>query len=188
MILGTLKLVSVDEGKSLLGAPVGALLEGAREDVAVAAIDASLSDTRAFCEHYQVPLDQAANCVVLDVRRKNGEVEERFLAACVVLATTRIDVNGKVREVFGAKKASFAQMEKAVEESQMEYGAITPVGLPSTWPLLIDRAVAESPGPLVIGGGLRSSKLVVSGAFLASLPGVRVIEGLGRLVDPTPVE
>lgn len=181
MTLGSLTLMSVTEGALLLGVPVARALAGGTDDVAVTAIDPSLSDTRAFCEHYQVPLAQAANCVVLDVRRG----EERFLVACVVLATTRIDVNGKVREVLNAKKASFAQMEKAVEASGMEYGAITPVGLPSDWTILIDKAVAESIEPLVIGSGVRNSKLVVSGSFLAGLPNAQVMEGLGRPPDPS---
>lgn len=180
MALGTLTLTSVTDGAQLLGAPVARALVGSTDDVAVAAIDPSLSDTRAFCEHYQVPLAQAANCVVLDVRRGEG----RFLVACVVLAKTRIDVNGKVREVLQAKKASFAQMEKAVETSGMEYGAITPVGLPSDWTILIDKAVAESTEPLVIGSGVRNSKLVVPGAFLAGLPNAQVVEGLGRSAEP----
>lgn len=179
MTLGTLSIRPVAEGVSLLGSPVADALKDVKEEVGVASIDASLSDTRTFCEHYQVPPSQAANCVILDVRRKNGDAEERFLVACVVLATTRIDVNGRVREVLSAKKASFAQMEKAVEATDMEYGAITPVGLPSGVPILIDASVANSDDLLVIGAGLRSSKLIVTGSFLASLPNAQVIEGLG---------
>jgi prolyl-tRNA editing enzyme YbaK/EbsC (Cys-tRNA(Pro) deacylase) len=176
MTLGTLAIEPAGGRPDLLAGPVA---RATLLDAGVAAIDPSLSDTRAFCEHYQVPLAQAANCVILDVRRG----EERFLAACVVLATTRIDVNGKVREVLNAKKASFAQMEKAVEASGMEYGAITPVGLPSEWLILIDKAVAESAESLVIGSGLRGSKLIVSGAFLAGLPNAQVVENLGRIVS-----
>ncbi len=175
MTLGTLSLDPVALHPELLAPVVNdAMPDGA--EVSVGAIDPSLSDTRAFCEHYQIPLAQAANCVILDVRRG----EERFLAACVVLATTRIDVNGKVREIFAAKKASFAQMEKAAEGSKMEFGAITPVGLPSEWPILVDKAVAESPDLLVIGSGLRSSKLVARGSFLAALPNVQVVDGLAN--------
>jgi prolyl-tRNA editing enzyme YbaK/EbsC (Cys-tRNA(Pro) deacylase) len=77
------------------------------------------------------------------------------------------------------RKASFAAMDVAVAESGMEYGGITPVGLPADWPVLVDAAVADTPF-VVIGSGVRRSKLVLAGKLLASLPGARVIEGLAR--------
>lgn len=100
------------------------------------------------------------------------------LAACVVLATTRADVNGLVRRHLGVRKASFAPMDTAVGESGMEYGGITPIGLPATWPLLVDAAVADTPY-VIIGSGRRRGKLLVPGKALASLPGVELLEGLG---------
>jgi prolyl-tRNA editing enzyme YbaK/EbsC (Cys-tRNA(Pro) deacylase) len=143
----------------------------------VAEIDPDLADTAAFCERYGVSLAESANCVVIAGRR--GEVTT--LAACVVLATTRADVNGVVRRLLDAKKASFAQMDVAVTASGMEYGGITPVGLPADWPLLIDSAVAASDA-VVVGSGVRRSKLVLPGSLLAALPGAQVIEGLGQAV------
>jgi prolyl-tRNA editing enzyme YbaK/EbsC (Cys-tRNA(Pro) deacylase) len=76
------------------------------------------------------------------------------------------------------RKASFLSMERAVEESGMEYGGITPIGLPATWRLLVDAAVAEMP-VAIIGSGVRRSKLLLPGAPLAQLPGVEVVENLG---------
>lgn len=139
----------------------------------VAEIDPEVADTAAFCERYDVGLDVSANCVVVAGRR--GQ-DTRF-AACVVLATTRADVNGVVRRRLDARKASFAPMDLAVSETGMEYGGITPYGLPADWPVLVDQAVVETPY-VVVGSGLRRSKLVAPGASLARLPGAEVVPGL----------
>jgi prolyl-tRNA editing enzyme YbaK/EbsC (Cys-tRNA(Pro) deacylase) len=164
-------------GPTVLAAIAGWPLEQLKQ-TGVAEIDPELADTAAFCERYGVSLAESANCVVIAGRR--GEVTT--LAACVVLATTRADVNGVVRRLLEAKKASFAAMDVAVSRSGMEYGGITPVGLPADWPLLIDAAVAAS-AAVVVGSGVRRSKLVLPGSLLASLPGAQVIEGLGQPVS-----
>jgi prolyl-tRNA editing enzyme YbaK/EbsC (Cys-tRNA(Pro) deacylase) len=112
------------------------------------------------------------------------------LAACVVLATTRADVNGLVRRHLDARKASFAPQDVAVAESGMAYGGITPVGLPAGWPVLVDAAVARA-DYVVIGSGTRGSKLAVPGTQLARLPGAQVLEGLGQPLEqrqPLPPE
>ena len=161
----------------LLAAPVATALRGwpAADEVLVAEIDPALADTAAFCERYEVPLALSANCVVVAGRRDG---ETRF-AACVVLATTRADVNGLARRRLDVRKASFAATELAVTETGMEYGGITPIGLPSGWPVLVDAAVAAAPR-VVIGSGLRRSKLTLPGAVLAGLPSAEVLDGLGR--------
>ena len=110
------------------------------DQVLVAPIDAELADTAAFCEAYGVALDESANCVIVAGRR--GEVTR--YAACVVLATTRADVNGVVRKLLDARKASFAPMDDAVELTGMEYGGITPIGLPADWPILVDARVVAT--------------------------------------------
>src|SRR5262249_56925849 len=104
--------------------------------------------------------------------------EERS-AAGLIRATTRADVNGVVRRRLDVRKASFAPMDTAVELTGMEYGGITPIGLPDGWPLLIDQVVAAAP-ELVIGSGIRGSKILIPGAVLAALPNAEVIEGLGQ--------
>jgi prolyl-tRNA editing enzyme YbaK/EbsC (Cys-tRNA(Pro) deacylase) len=146
--------------------------------VEVAEIDPELADTAAFCEAYDVAMDQSANCVVVAGRRE-GEVR---YAACMILATTRADVNGLVRRHLDVRKASFAPMAEAVELTGMEYGGITPVGLPADWPILVDAAVVATPS-VIIGSGVRRSKIVLPGAALAQLPGAVVLEGLGRPVN-----
>lgn len=164
----------------LLAAPVAAAVAAWKhttpvERLRVAAIDPELADTANFCEAYGVPLEASANCVVIAARR-GGETR---LAACVVLATTRADVNGVVRRRLEARKASFAPQEEAVRQTGMEYGGITPVGLPQEWPILVDAAVVAQP-LVVVGSGLRRSKLVLPGTALAELPGAEVVDGLAR--------
>ncbi len=162
-------------GAELLASPVSAFLADWPHAhlVSVAAIDPGLADTAAFCQSYGVEPAGSANCVVVAGKRAG---ETRF-AACVVLATDRADVNGAVRRLLDVRKASFAAMSEAVEMTGMEYGGITPIGLPPHWPVLVAAEVAEA-GPVVIGSGLRRSKLLLDAALLAELPGAEVVAEL----------
>jgi prolyl-tRNA editing enzyme YbaK/EbsC (Cys-tRNA(Pro) deacylase) len=175
--MGTLELSPALSRPDLLAAPVATALAGwdRAGEVQVAPIDAGLADTAAFCEAYRIGLDVSANCVIVAGRR--GETTR--YAACMILATTRADVNGLVRTRLDARKASFAPMDDAVALSGMEYGGITPVGIPSDWALLVDSRIVALP-QVVIGAGIRGAKLVLPGAALAALPGAEVIEGLAR--------
>lgn len=145
-----------------------------RDQVQVAEIDPALADTAAFSARYEVPLAASANCVVVSGKR-GGDVR---YAACVVLATTRADVNNVARRRLDVRKASFAPMDTAVAETGMEYGGITPIGLPAGWPVLIDARVVEVPA-VIVGSGVRRSKLVLPGKALVTLPTAEVIDGLG---------
>ncbi|GGN31292.1 YbaK/EbsC family protein [Streptomyces fuscichromogenes] len=137
--------------------------------------DPRWADTAVFVEHYgQDLLERSANCVVVAGRRG----AETTLAACLVLSTTKVDVNGVVRRQLGARKASFAAMDIATGATGMEYGGITPVGLPRDWPLLVDSAVVDLPCVLV-GSGRRRGKLLIPGKAFAELPGAVVLDGLG---------
>jgi prolyl-tRNA editing enzyme YbaK/EbsC (Cys-tRNA(Pro) deacylase) len=181
MRLGSLDIaVPALDRPDLLPQPVQAALQGwaSGGEVGVAAIDAELSDTAAFGRAYDVPGSASANCVVIAGRRGG---EER-IAACVVLATTRADVNTVVKRRLDVRKCSFLPMERAVELTGMEYGGITPVGLPDGWPVLVDAAVLHQP-LVVIGSGVRHSKLVLRPGLLADLPHAEVVEGLAREVD-----
>jgi prolyl-tRNA editing enzyme YbaK/EbsC (Cys-tRNA(Pro) deacylase) len=175
--LGALDAVPALERTDLLAAPVEKFLLNWEQaaHVWVAEIDPALADTAAFCERYQVAPEQSANCVVIAARRG----ESTRMAACMVLATTRADVNNVVRRRLDARKASFAAMDDAVAQTGMEYGGITPIGLPGEWPLLVDAAVARA-GDVVIGSGVRRSKLLLPGAALLTLPGAEQVEGLAR--------
>ncbi|MEP6797982.1 MAG: YbaK/EbsC family protein [Lapillicoccus sp.] len=166
---GTLDWMPLLDHLDLVAAPVAAaaaLVPGAR----VATIDVSLADTTAFCTAYDVAPDASANCVVVAGRR--GDVTA--YAAVMVLATMRADVNGVVRKALGARKCSFAPHDTAVSLTAMEFGGITPVGLPDDWPVLVDEAVLAA-GDVVIGSGLRSSKLLLPAGLLLALPGARTL-------------
>ena len=168
-----LDLVPALDRPDLLAPPVLAALASwpRAAEVRVAAIDPDLADTAAFCAAYDGSLDASANCVVVAAKRGGGV---RY-AACMVLATTRADVNGVVRRHLEARKASFAPMDDAVSLTGMEYGGITPIGLPGDWPVLVDSAVVAA-GRVVVGSGIRGSKLELPGEALAELPLAEVLE------------
>jgi prolyl-tRNA editing enzyme YbaK/EbsC (Cys-tRNA(Pro) deacylase) len=170
-MIGRLVTAPALDRRDLLAGPVAAAIRAlGLADVLVAEIDPGDADTAAFCERYDVGLDVSANCVVVAGRRGG----DTTLAACLVLATDRADVNGVVRRRLDARKASFASMDVAVAETGMEYGGITPIGLPAGWPILVDERV-DATDQVIIGSGVRRSKLVVPGALLARLPGAEVI-------------
>ncbi len=162
---------------ALVASPVAAALAGwpAADQVLAAPIDETLADTAEFCAAYEVARQDSANCVVIAGRR--GEVSR--YAACVVLATTRADVNNVVRKRLDARKASFAPMDDAVSLTGMEYGGITPIGIPADWALYIDQAVLER-DIVVIGSGLRRSKIALPTALLTELPQAEIIDGLAE--------
>ncbi|AEB42053.1 MULTISPECIES: YbaK/EbsC family protein [Micromonospora] len=182
--MGTLKTEPARTRPDLLAAPVAAALAAWPTDapvevdsVLVAPIDADLADTAEFCAAYEVGLDESANCVVVAGKRE-GVIR---YAACLVLATTRADVNGVARRALDVRKASFAPMTDAVELTGMEYGGITPIGLPAQWPILIDARVVATPY-VIVGSGVRHSKIALPGAALAALPNARVVEDLAKPV------
>jgi prolyl-tRNA editing enzyme YbaK/EbsC (Cys-tRNA(Pro) deacylase) len=164
------------EQPGLLAAPVAAALRALpwADQVRVAAIDPALADTAQFCETYGVALEESANCVIIAGKRGS----EVSYAACMVTATTRADVNGLVRRHLNARKASFGPVDVVTELTGMEYGGITPIGRPGSWPVLVDDLVAKAPS-VVIGSGIRGSKLWLPGSLLAELPGAEVLPGLG---------
>jgi prolyl-tRNA editing enzyme YbaK/EbsC (Cys-tRNA(Pro) deacylase) len=169
------------EHPALLAEPVRrALEELARQDgrtvsgIEVAEIDPDLADTAALVAASGLPMDDMANCIVISGHRAG---EERICAA-LVLGTTRADVNRTVRTSLDVRKCSFMPMEDAVQRTGMEYGGITPVGLPDGWRVLVDAAVLDRQ-QIVIGSGVRRSKLRLPGDVAAHLPGVEVVEGLG---------
>lgn len=172
MKLGSLTFTQLEANDKRVAVPV---LEAAskykiQDDVFVANIDPSLADTAAFCENYQVDEAISTNCLVIESKRA-GEISYN---ACLVMAGDMADVNGAVRKDLGARKVSFAAKDIALELTGMEYGGITPVGLPSDWTLLIDESVMNHEF-IVIGSGLRSSKVALRTKALSNLPAARVL-------------
>lgn len=142
--------------------------------VGVVEIDPAVSDTATTQEVFGLSMDTLANCVVVSGRREGVE----RIAACLVLATGRADINNVVRRSLDVRKASFLPMERAVALTGMEYGGITPIGLPESWPIFVDRQVVDTE-IVVIGSGVRRSKILIPGHVLARLLGVQVVDGLG---------
>ncbi|WP_309135359.1 YbaK/EbsC family protein [Cellulomonas sp.] len=183
--LGSLTWERAVDRPDLLAAPTAAAVAAwaaADPDVAdavlVAAIDPGLADTAAMTEAYDLPLAASVNCVLVAGRRAG----EEKVAAALVRATTRADVNNAVKRLLDVRKASFLPMDRATAESGMEYGGITPLGLPAGYRVLADASVAaDDPaldGTVVIGSGIRGSKIALPGALLVRAPGVEVVEGL----------
>jgi prolyl-tRNA editing enzyme YbaK/EbsC (Cys-tRNA(Pro) deacylase) len=172
MRFGTLDFVPVDEQPSLVAAPTRDTVKtGKYIDIRVAGINTGLADTAAFCAAYQIGLDVSANCVIIEAKR----ADQVWYAACVLLATDRADINGIVRRHLNARKISFAAMEDATKMTGMEYGGINPIGLPEDWEILVDTAVTQK-SQVIIGSGIRGSKLLVPGALLAQLPKATVMD------------
>ena len=140
----------------------------------VLACDAELADTAAFCEHYGVSLEQAANTILVASRK----VDPPKYAVCVVLGTTRLDVNKTVREKLAVKRLSFADAETTTKLTGMLIGGVTAIGT-SGLPIYVDGAVMQQ-SEVIMGGGNRTSKLRLAPQQLAKLPGVEVIEGLAN--------
>lgn len=135
--------------------------------------DPDLADTAAFCEHYGYALEDSANTIVVA-----GKADPPVYAACVVLATTRLDVNKVVRKRLGTRKASFAAAAETKALTGQEIGGVTPIGLPDDLPLWVDARVMERER-IILGGGSRDRKVHAPPALLTAL-GAEVVEDLAR--------
>jgi prolyl-tRNA editing enzyme YbaK/EbsC (Cys-tRNA(Pro) deacylase) len=136
--------------------------------------DPALADTANFCAAYGFNPEDSANTILVI-----GKSDPPVYAACVVLATTRLDVNKAVRQKLGTRKASFAPAEETRALTGMEIGGVTVFGLPHDLPIWIDaRVVARE--RIVLGGGNRSSKVIAPPAILLHLPRAEVVDGLAN--------
>lgn len=134
--------------------------------------DPDFADTAAFCERYGVDPQDSANAILVA-----GKGDPRRHALCLVLATTRLDVNRAVCRELGVRRASFASAEETREVTGMMIGGVTPFGIDTAIPLLIDARVVQRPS-VVVGGGSRSAKVRMRGEALAQLPHARVLDDL----------
>jgi prolyl-tRNA editing enzyme YbaK/EbsC (Cys-tRNA(Pro) deacylase) len=152
-------------------AEVLAAVDATGEPYGTVEIDPALADTAAFCERYGYPLETSANCILVA-----SKDDPPVLAACLALATTKLDVNKRVRKLLGVRKLSFAPPELTREVTGMEIGGVTPFALPTDLPLYVDARI-ETLDRIIVGGGSRSLKLSVPPAALAAL-GARFVEDL----------
>jgi prolyl-tRNA editing enzyme YbaK/EbsC (Cys-tRNA(Pro) deacylase) len=173
MQFGTLTFTPAADNPELVAEPIQVRLRAGDfvEGILVSAIDPALADTAAFCEAYGIDPESGANCIIVEAKR----ADRVWYAACVILASDMIDVNNKVRRHLDARKISFAPREAALKLTGMEYGGVTPLGSPEDLPILVDKKVLEQPH-VIIGSGLRGSKILARSSVLAGLPQATVID------------
>lgn len=173
MQLGKLTFEPLATVPQLVAAPIQAKLQQGEfsKDVFAASIDPNLADTATFCDTYNITLAESTNCIVVEAKR----ADNTWYAACLIMATDMIDVNNKVRRFLDARKISFAPKDTALALTGMEYGGITPLGLPKDWPILVDQHILAKDF-VVIGGGIRGSKIVVGTSVLANLDNATVMD------------
>lgn len=157
-----------------LNARIRAALEASGTPFEIIDCDPDLADTADFCAHYGYAPEDSANAIL--VRTKTGE--EKY-ALCVVLATTRLDVNHTVRKKFPARKVSFASAEETRAATGMEIGGVTPIALPAGLPVWVDAAVVARER-IILGGGGRDTKVIVTPAYFEALADAEVVEGLAK--------
>lgn len=141
--------------------------------------DPQLADTAAFCEAYGIPPERSANAILVASRKPEGHN-----ALCVVLATTRLDVNGAVRQRLGVRKVSFAPAELTLALTGQEIGGVTIFGLPTELPVWVDSRVLECDW-VIVGAGTRSAKLKLDPAQLEGLEGFEIVSDLALVPDPS---
>ena len=140
--------------------------------------DPDLADTAQFCEAYGYSLDESANTILVV-----GKSNPRVYAACVVLASTRLDVNGRVKKKLGIRRTSFASAEETLEVTGQTIGGVTPFALPADLPIWIDERVMQRER-IILGGGSRDRKVYAPPAILAALPTVEVVADLAKEYEP----
>ena len=156
----------------VIGQRVVAVLDGLGVPYEVMHIDPALADTAEFCAHYGIPLDQSANTIIVASKK-----EPKQYCACLVLATTRLDVNHGVRKLMGVSRVSFASGDHTKALTGMLIGGVTVFALPDGLPIYVDERVM-APDWIIVGGGGRSTKIKLSPDALRRLPNVTVVPGL----------
>ena len=140
----------------------------------IMAIDPAFADTAQFCERYGVPLENSANTIIVGSKK-----EPRQYSACVVRATTRLDVNHVVRKLMGVPRLSFATAEETMALTGMMIGGVTVFALPADLDIYVDEGLMPL-DYIILGGGSRSTKVKIAPAVFTRLPAATVIPGLGQ--------
>ncbi|HYB44685.1 MAG TPA: YbaK/EbsC family protein [Candidatus Methylomirabilis sp.] len=167
--------MSDDESESAgIERRVREVLDGLGLPYEVVEIDPAFADTAQFCERYGFPMEQSANTIIVGSKK-----EPRQYAACVVKASTRLDVNHAVRKLMGVARLSFAGAEETMALTGMMIGGVTVFALPEGLPIYVDEALMSCPW-VILGGGSRSSKVKIAPDVFARLPGAAVIAGLAQ--------
>ena len=155
-----------------ISSDVASVISALNIEHTVLGCEPEFADTQKFCDHYGYSVDEAAN--VLLIASKKGEPK---FAACVVLATCRLDVNKTARKKLGVSRISFANPDQTQKLTGMELGGVTPFGMPENVPVWIDSRVMECK-QIILGGGNRSSKIVLTPAMLLKISNAEVVVNL----------
>lgn len=173
MQLGKLTFSPISNTPELVAQPVQDKIRMGNLDDGffISAINPDLADTASFCKAYDIDPEFGANCIIVEAKR----ADKVWYAACLILSSDMIDVNGKVRRLLDARKVSFAPKDIALALTGMEYGGVTPIGLPEDLPILIDKNIAEKKY-VIIGGGIRGSKVLAWSNALVKLDNSKVMD------------
>jgi len=158
--------------------PVLAGIESLGVEFEMIPCDPELADTAQFCEAYGYPLDESANTILVV-----GKSDPRVYVACVVLASTRLDVNGRVKKKLGIRRTSFASADETLEVTGQTIGGVTPFGLPDDLPIWIDARVVDRER-IILGGGSRDRKVHAPPEILTALPNAEVVADLAKEFEP----
>lgn len=158
--------------------PVLTTITGLGVEYEIIPCDPELADTAQFCAAYGYELDESANTIVVV-----GKADPRVYVACVVLANTRLDVNGRVKKKLGIRRTSFASAEETIEVTGMTIGGVTPFGLPDGLPIWIDERVMQRER-IILGGGSRDRKVLAPPTILTALPNAEVVSDLAKDFEP----
>lgn len=164
--------MTVDPSDAAAGEKVRGVLESLGALFEIMAIDPSFADTAQFCEKYGIPLDQSANTIIVASKK-----EPKQFCACLVLATTRLDVNHAVKKLMNTSRVSFASADETAALTGQLIGGVTVFALPADLPIYVDSRVME-PAWIIVGGGGRSTKVKIAPDVLRRLPNVQVVEHL----------
>ena len=169
-----------DASDAAVGERVRAVLDGLGVPHEVITIDPDFADTAAFCVKYGIPLDQSANTIIVTSKK-----EPKQYGACLVLATTRLDVNHAVRKLMNVSRLSFASGDETKALTGMLIGGVTVFALPPDLPIYVDERVM-GPAWIIVGGGGRSTKVKLAPEALRRLPNVTVVPGLANEIPASP--
>jgi len=162
----------IDDDSVRIEQRVGEVLEAIGLPYDIVRIDPAYADTAQFCERYAFPMEQSANTIIVGSKK-----EPRQYAACVVKATTRLDVNHTVRKLMGVSRLSFATAEETMALTGMMIGGVTVFALPEGMPLYVDESLMSCPW-VILGGGSRSTKVKVAPEVFTRLPAAQIVRGL----------
>ncbi len=174
----SLNFIPINEAEQLVSESVFKIIQNT--EIKVAEIDPQYMNGTALSDHYGTNPEDGANCIIV-----RGKREGVYTTAAVMTPVGyRIDLNHAVPDVLGLKKVSMAPLDEVIQETGMEYGSITPVGLPSHYRILIDSSLMEKEN-IIVGGGKQISKILVPTVFLKDLPSTQVFRGLASPMDKT---